>query len=87
MGNTFTLSDDLLNTIATLLQLAILTGTDIYDNLQTIQVVMGEDSKVHVSPEFKQKLEEEIARLAKNIETLSLQTPLTDPQLRVSTDN
>ena len=68
----YTFSTELLSTVAQLLQLAILTGTDLYDHLQTLQVVTR-DGKVHVSEDFKKKLDDEIARLTAQAETLSSQ--------------
>jgi hypothetical protein len=69
---TYTFSPELLATVAQLLQLAILTGTDLYDHLQTLQMVV-QDGKLHVSAEFKQKLAEEITRLTSQAESLATQ--------------
>lgn len=69
---THTLSSELLSTVAQLLQLAILTGTDLYDHLQTLQVVTR-DGKVYVSDAYREKLEQEIARLSAQAESLSSQ--------------
>ena len=69
---TYTFSADLLATVAQLLQLAILTGTDMYDHLQTLQMVIN-DGKLHVSESFKEKLAEEITRLTVQAQTLSTQ--------------
>lgn len=69
---TYTFSTDLLATVAQLLQLAILTGTDLYDHLQTLQVVTR-DGKVYVSDAYKDKLTEEIGRLSAQAETLASQ--------------
>jgi len=69
---THTLSSELLSTVAQLLQLAILTGTDLYDHLQTLQVVTR-DGKVYVSDAYREKLEQEIARLSAHAESLSFQ--------------
>lgn len=40
------LSDDSIGTIAKLLQIAILTGTDIVDNLRTVTFVVSDDKLV-----------------------------------------
>jgi hypothetical protein len=72
----YTMSPDLITTVAQLLQLAILTGTDLYDHLQTLQMVTKGD-KLQVSPEFKERMEAEIARLSAQAEALaSQQLPL-----------
>lgn len=71
---TYTFSVELLATVAQLLQLAILTGTDMYDHLQTLQMVT-QDGKLHVSEGFKQKLSEELTRLTVQAQALSAQQP------------
>jgi hypothetical protein len=63
MGNTYTFSDELISTVAKLLQLAMLTGTDIYDHMRTVQVTNSDDGKLVLSADFKQKLEQEVERL------------------------
>jgi hypothetical protein len=67
---TYTLSTETISTIAQLLQMSMLTGTDLYDHLRTLQLVDKEGS-LHVSPEFQQRLTDEIARLSAQVETLS----------------
>jgi hypothetical protein len=63
MDNTYTFSDELISTVAKLLQLAMLTGTDIYDHMRTIQATPSEDGKLVLNVDFKQKLDQEIERL------------------------
>ena len=63
MDNTYTFSDELISTVAKLLQLAMLTGTDIYDHMRTIQATPNEDGKLVLNVDFKQKLDQEIERL------------------------
>ena len=63
MGNTYTFSDELISTVAKLLQLAMLTGTDIYEHMRTIQTTPGEDGKLVLGADFKQKLDQEVERL------------------------
>jgi len=72
----FTFSDDLVATVAQLLQLAILTGTDVYDHLRTVQVVEQEGSLV-VSPAYREKLNAEILRLSQRAEQASGQPEFT----------
>lgn len=66
----YTFSNDLVATIAQLIQLAILTGTDVYDHLLTLQTV-EEDGKLAVSPEYREKLNAEILRLTQKAEELA----------------
>lgn len=66
----FTFSTDLVATIAQLIQLAILTGTDIYDHLLTLQTV-DSDGRLVVSPEYQEKLNAEILRLTQQAEQMA----------------
>jgi hypothetical protein len=72
----FTFSDDLVATVAQLLQLAILTGTDVYDHLRTVQVVEQEGALV-VAPAYREKLNAEILRLSQRAEQSSQQPEFT----------
>lgn len=72
----FTFSDDLVATVAQLLQLAILTGTDVYDHLRTVQVVEQEGVLV-VAPAYREKLNAEILRLSQRAEQSSQQPEFT----------
>jgi hypothetical protein len=76
----FTFSDDLVATVAQLLQLAILTGTDVYDHLRTVQVVEKEGSLV-VAPAYREKLNAEILRLSQRAEQSAQQ-----PEFALETD-
>lgn len=75
----FTFSDDLVATVAQLLQLAILTGTDVYDHLRTVQVVEQEGSLV-ISSGYREKLNAEILRLSECAEQSS-QRPEFTPEI------
>jgi len=66
----YTLSTETIATIAQLLQMAMLTGTDLFDHLKTLQLI-SKDGSLHVSPEFQQRLTDEIGRLSAQVETLS----------------
>jgi hypothetical protein len=66
----YTFSNDLVATIAQLIQLAILTGTDVYDHLLTLQTVEANGS-LAVSPEYREKLNAEILRLTQKAEELA----------------
>lgn len=69
-NETFVFSDDLVATLAKLLQVAILTGTDIYDHLRTIQCVVNE-GQICASPDFTEKVQEEIASMLERAQSLS----------------
>lgn len=63
MASTYVFSDELISTVAKLLQLAMITGTDIYDHLRTIQVTPNEEGQLLLGADFKHKLDQEIERL------------------------
>ena len=57
-----TLSDDVIAQLVKLLQLAILTGTDISDNLRTLRLVSDGD-KLELDPGYLANFEENLARM------------------------
>ncbi len=69
-NETYILSDALVTTVAKLLQVAILTGTDVYDHLRTMQCVV-QDGQIYTSPEFEEKLSEEINFMLTRAEALT----------------
>lgn len=48
----YKLSDQVIAQITRLLQLGILTGTDVTDQFRTLRVVVGENGYVEPSPDF-----------------------------------
>jgi hypothetical protein len=70
LNKTYVFSDDLVATMAKLIQVAILTGTDIYDHLRTIQCVTREN-ELCTSPDYAEKIEEEIASMLKRAQSLA----------------
>ncbi len=69
----YVFSDDLVATLAKLIQVAILTGTDVYDHLRTIQCVVNEGQLV-TSPDFAEKIEQEIVSMLERVESLSTES-------------
>ena len=65
-----TLSDDAVAAIAKLLQVAILTGTDIVDNLRTLRLV-NVDGKLQCSPKFAEDFNNNIEKMAKATQELA----------------
>ena len=72
--NEMVLTDDAIAGIAKLLQVAILTGTDIVDNLRTMRLVQVED-KLTLSPGFVESLETNIANMLTEAEGLQVPDP------------
>ena len=72
--NEMVLTDDAIAGIAKLLQVAILTGTDIVDNLRTMRLVQVED-KLTLSPGFVESLETNISNMLAEAEGLQIPDP------------
>ena len=68
----YVFSDDLVATMAKLIQIAILTGTDVYDHLRTIQCVVNEDDQLVTSPGFAEKIETEILAMLERAQALDV---------------
>jgi|MDTB01.2.fsa_nt_gb hypothetical protein len=67
------MSDDTIAQIAKMVQLAILTGTDIVDNLRVLELV--EDGGVlNPAPEFLERIEENISSLMEEAESATSET-------------
>jgi len=60
--NEVTMSDDAIAAIAKLLQVAILTGTDIVDNLRTLRLTVNGD-QVTVSQGFLEGFEQNVQKM------------------------
>jgi hypothetical protein len=56
----YTLSDDAIAAIAKLVQIAILTGTDVVDNLRTLKLTASSTSSLAPTEEFLSSFEEQI---------------------------
>jgi uncharacterized protein YbjQ (UPF0145 family) len=70
MNSTVTLSDHAIVRIVDLLQLALLTGTDIIDNLRTLRLTV-DGSKLTISDEENQMFLDAVARLQDRAEELA----------------
>ena len=62
----FKFSDDVIAQIAKMVQLAIVTGTDIVDNLRTLELV-AEDDKLYVSKEYQELFDENLNKMLKEL--------------------
>ena len=70
MTNTVTLSDHAIVRIVDLLQLALLTGTDIIDNLRTLRLTV-DGSRLIIGDEENQAFMDAVRRLQDRAEELS----------------
>tara|TARA_R110001583_G_scaffold62572_4_gene183918 strand:+ start:896 stop:1126 length:231 start_codon:yes stop_codon:yes gene_type:complete len=71
----YKLSDEVISTIAKQLQMAILTGTDIIDNLRVVRVVESENTEgsLVLSPEYREISENQINKLMEQVSDLNSQ--------------
>ncbi|OUU26693.1 MAG: hypothetical protein CBB97_07495 [Candidatus Endolissoclinum sp. TMED37] len=77
-NNVYTLSDATIAQIAKCLQVAILTGTDIADNLRQLELEIKDNDKVGVTDNYLSTFENNIDRMMNEAET-----PKPDEQLRL----
>ena len=59
----YSLSDTSIAQLAKLLQLAIITGTDIVDNLRLMQLVASEDGSLVPEPEYLENFDKNLNKL------------------------
>ena len=76
--STYGLSDDTISQIAKLLQIAILSGTDIVDNLRTIRLVVDEREQLSPDPAYLSKFDESLNRMIAAIAAMSPPESLED---------
>jgi len=62
-SKSYKLSDKTIAQIVQLIQLGILTGTDVSDQMRTLQVVHGDDDKLDPCPEFAKIFNENLERM------------------------
>ena len=66
------LSDDVIGHIAQIVQLAILTGTDVVDHLRAVELAHDlETNKLFLTEEYRVRSEVNIERMLSEAETLS----------------
>ena len=70
--NEYSFSDEVIAQIAKLVQLAILTGTDVVDNLRTLRVTPsdGGDDSLCLSQEYKKIGESHVQQLLSQLEEI-----------------
>ena len=66
----FNLSDEFIAQVAKLLQMAMLTGTSIHDNLRLVQVTANEDGKLVLTEEYKKSFETNILKMLAEAEDI-----------------
>jgi hypothetical protein len=66
----YSLSDEFIAQIAKLLQMALLTGTSIGDNMRMVQLTPNEDGKLVLAPEYKKNFEASIDKMLAEAEEI-----------------
>ena len=69
-NKTYVFDDAVVSVIAKTLQLAILTGTDIVDNLRRIEVQENSEGTLTVTPNYNSQFEHWVAKMLEELETL-----------------
>ena len=64
------LNDEVISHIAKLLQLAIITGTDIVDNLRMI-ILENDDGELYLNEDYLKKSNENIEKMLNEVSTLT----------------
>tara|TARA_B100001758_G_C18249884_1_gene525241 strand:- start:13 stop:273 length:261 start_codon:yes stop_codon:yes gene_type:complete len=77
----FKFDDSVVSTIAKTLQLALLTGTDVVDNLRQIEVTETTEGLLAVTPNYNSQFEHWVAKLLEELEEQqNAQTEATEAQ-------
>jgi len=75
------LHDTTIGHIAKLLQMSILTGTDIIDHLRMLKLTTGEGDYLHVEEEYESVFNESIEKMLQNSQQqFSLQEEVSDDE-------
>ena len=64
----YKLDDSVISTIAKTLQLALLTGTDIVDNLRQIRIQNNGDGSFGITQEYNSQFEHWVAQMLEDLE-------------------
>lgn len=72
-------SDELIGQIRDLLQVALLSGTDIIDHLRMIYVDVGEDGKLALTNEYKEVFNSQLESMIQQVEEWKEMTESSTP--------
>jgi hypothetical protein len=70
MSQQFSLSDEFIAQVAKLLQMAMLTGTSIGDNMRMLRVTPNEDAQLVLTEEYKKNFEDSITKMLAEAEAV-----------------
>ena len=71
VGVDMKLNDEVIAHVAKLLQLAILTGTDIVDHMRLIRLVQGKDDELILDLEYSKNAEVNIQKMLDDVDELT----------------
>lgn len=63
-------SDDVLMAIMQMVQLGMLTGTDVVDNFRLMRLVADDEGTLQLSPEFVESFEENIEKMMEDAQRI-----------------
>ena len=66
-GSSLKFSDEVIGQLAKLIQMAILSGTDIVDHLRQAQLIVDKES-LYLSPDYKDQFEDNIESMLEELE-------------------
>tara|TARA_Y100000593_G_scaffold38054_1_gene73835 strand:- start:4542 stop:4811 length:270 start_codon:yes stop_codon:yes gene_type:complete len=79
-NKTYLFDDTVVSVIAKSLQLAILTGTDIVDNLRRIEVQENENGTLSITPNYNSQFEHWVAKMLDELEALQADGNTEEPE-------
>ena len=68
---TYKFTDETISHIAKMLQVALLTGTDIIDNLRGVAMTPNKDGELALDPDYAENFNKNITAMLDDVETLS----------------
>ena len=81
---TFKFDDTIISTIAKTLQLALLTGTDVVDNLRQIEVQENAEGTLSITPNYNSQFEHWVAKLLEELEAHQTSEDFTQEEFEKS---
>jgi len=68
--SSYKLSDEFIGQVAKLVQLALLTGTNVVDNLRLVRVATSDDGEVVLAAEYKDYFNASLSQMLDEVENL-----------------
>jgi hypothetical protein len=68
--SSYKLSDEFIGQVAKLVQLALLTGTNVVDNLRLVRVAASDDGEVVLAAEYKDYFNASLSQMLDEVENL-----------------